>query len=123
MGGSRRSRIPFLDRDRQGEVPPSQLVFVTVPRVAASTSDDGLTKDSSAVRRLGDQLRAAAGRLGVIRRIDVQASELTIYAEGPDADRLFAALRPVLAGSPLVPRAWVLLRYGGIGAREAQITM
>jgi hypothetical protein len=97
MGRSRRSRIPFLDRDRKGEVPLSQLVFVTVPRV--SRSDDALTKDSSAVRQLGDQLRAAAGRLGVIRRIDVRASELTVYAEGPDADRLFAALKPVLAGS------------------------
>ena len=82
-----------------------------------------LSKDSPSVRLLAEQLRAAAGTLGTIQAVDVGPSEITVHAYGPDAARLFDALKPILAASPLVSHAWVLLRYGDIGAPESQVTI
>jgi hypothetical protein len=51
--------------------------------------------------------------------------DATLYAYGPDADRLYAAMRPVLEGEPLMHGATATLRYGiwHEGMRETQLTV
>ncbi|HEY6198158.1 MAG TPA: hypothetical protein VI231_06100 [Candidatus Binatia bacterium] len=57
--------------------------------------------------------------------IAVDGSEATLYMYGPDADRLFAAVKPVLDSSPFMRGATVRLRYGPpeAGVREIVIRL
>ena len=42
----------------------------------------------------------------------IDSDDAYLFLAGPDADRLYAAAQPVLAGSPLLKGAEVTLRYG-----------
>ncbi len=45
--------------------------------------------------------------------IAVDLSHGSLWMYGPDADRLFAAIRPILMSVPFMKGAVVTLRYGG----------
>jgi hypothetical protein len=49
----------------------------------------------------------------------------SLYMYGPDADRLFAVVRPILESAPFMRGAQVKLRYGpaGSGAREQVVSI
>jgi hypothetical protein len=54
----------------------------------------------------------------------VDGSDGTLYMYGPDADRLFAVVRPLLESSPLLKHVVVTLRYGSVSdsnAREVEV--
>jgi hypothetical protein len=38
--------------------------------------------------------------------------ECVLYAYGPDADRLFAVMQPILAAAPIVKGGYAIKRYG-----------
>jgi hypothetical protein len=95
-----------------------QMVFVTI--AVPSGLGPALAKDSPAVLQLGTEIVAAVGDLGTVH-LSAVGREVTVSLAGPDADRLFAAVAPVLRASPLTDRAWALLRYGGLGTREVQV--
>jgi hypothetical protein len=45
----------------------------------------------------------------------------TLYMYGPDADRLFEAIQPVLTRTPLPSGSYVIKRYGPPGSRETRV--
>jgi hypothetical protein len=53
----------------------------------------------------------AEARAGEFEGNEFGTGEVTLYAYGPDADRLFTAMEPVLRSFPPRP-AQVILRYG-----------
>jgi len=57
--------------------------------------------------------------------IAVDGSEGTLYMYGPDADRLFQTVHPILESVPFMKGAIARLRYGPPeeGVREKQITI
>jgi len=52
---------------------------------------------------------------------EIGQGEAWLFMYGPDADRLFSAIEPILRRSPLASRALVKLRYGGPGERDRKI--
>jgi hypothetical protein len=52
-------------------------------------------------------------------------SDVTLYMYGPDADRLFSAVRPVLESTDFLRGAVATLRFGppGAGARRTTVTI
>jgi hypothetical protein len=95
-----------------------QLVFLTV-----HTTESDLTKDTPFVRAFVGRLRAEADLVGSVGLPQVVDREITVHAYGPDADAMLEALAAVVRESPKVERAWALVRYGDVGARETQVTL
>jgi hypothetical protein len=54
---------------------------------------------------------------------EIGQGQVTLYMYGPDADRLFAAIEPVLVGVPLPPGCVAVKRYGEPGAREEVVEL
>ena len=74
-------------------------------------------------QRLESAIRQA--RVGEFDGSELTGGEAFLYAYGPDADQLFAAMRPVLMSFPIRP-GQALLRYGpdnDARAREAIIEL
>ena len=63
--------------------------------------------------------------IGVLDGNQVGRTETVLYLYGPDADALFAGIKPVLLPNSLCQNARVTVRYGGTGApsREERIPM
>ena len=78
---------------------------------------------------LGDELEAAINNAGVGEfdgnEIARDGSDGSLYMYGPDADRLFESVRPVLESSEFMQGAIVTIRYGppqdGVEEREVKI--
>jgi hypothetical protein len=76
-----------------------------------------------------NQLSAAIEDAGVGEfdgnEVAVDLSDGSLYMYGPDADVLFAAIRPILSASPFMKGAIATLRYGppedGVREREVRI--
>ncbi|HEY8090618.1 MAG TPA: hypothetical protein VIF09_22305 [Polyangiaceae bacterium] len=84
--------------------------------------------DFAPLHAVEDRLREAIAHAGVgtLDGDDITPGvDAVIYAYGPDADRLYAAMRPVLEGEPLTHGAIATLRYGiwHEGMRETQLTV
>lgn len=51
----------------------------------------------------------------------VGTDDATLYMYGPDADRLFAVVEPILRAARLPAGSLIVKRYGEPGAREEQV--
>jgi len=51
---------------------------------------------------------------------EIGGGEFTIYCYGPNGDRIFAAIEPVLRASALAKGARIVIRYGKPGARQVE---
>lgn len=86
-------------------------------------------RDLTRLHALEDRLDQAITEAGVGQfdgdEVAADGSSATLYAYGPDADRLFATMRPILEGAPFARGATVTLRYGiwHEGMRETQTTI
>ena len=67
---------------------------------------------------------ASAGQLDG-NEIAVDGRDNLFYLYGPDADKMYTAIEPVLLSSELLSQAKVLLRYGppGIDTRQKAVTL
>jgi hypothetical protein len=87
-------------------------------------SDEGFgTGDEvEAIHELSDQLAEAieGTEAGEFDGDEFGEGECVLYMYGPDADALFAAIEPLLRGSPLAKGARVVKRYGEAGDRNAK---
>lgn len=85
--------------------------------------------DLSDLNALEDRIEASLGgqALGQLDGNEMAAdgSEGTLFLYGPDADALFAAIRPELEKTGFLKGAVATLRYGppGEGVREAEIPL
>lgn len=81
----------------------------------------------SALREAEKKIESAINKAGAGEydgdEIAVDLTDGYLYLYGPDADRLFEAIRPVLESTPFMKGAVVKLRYGPIkeGVRENTI--
>lgn len=91
-----------------------------VARYQLSTGPTGTSTDIQSLFTLEQRLIDAIGeaRAGEFEGNEFGPGEVTLFAYGPDADRLFAAMEPVLRSFPARP-AQVLLRYGGVQDQHA----
>jgi hypothetical protein len=87
------------------------------------------SRDLSKLFELEDQLVAAISDANVGEydgnQIAVDGSDGTLYMYGPDADRLFEAVKPILEGTSFMKGAKVTRRYGPAedGVREAHTSI
>jgi hypothetical protein len=57
---------------------------------------------------------------GVLDGNEVGPAETVLFLYGPDADVLFASIKPALLGNPLCQNARVTIRYGDANARSRE---
>jgi hypothetical protein len=112
------SRLDTWLRQRNSAESVRQLVFLTI-----HTTELSLTKDAPVVRSLASQLRTAARGVGEVGLPQTVDSDIAFHVYGPSADQMLDAVIPVVQQSPNVERAWALVRYGDVGAREMQLTL
>jgi hypothetical protein len=74
---------------------------------------------------LEDQLASAIEQrgLGEYDGNEVGAERTTLYMYGPDAEKLFAGVEPVLRAYPLCRGAHVAIRHGGPGSSQRDLTL
>ena len=83
--------------------------------------------DLEALFEVERQLEAAIDEAGVGEfdgnEIAVDGSDGSLYMYGPDADKLFEVVRPVLERAECLSNVVALLRYGGCveGVREREV--
>lgn len=68
----------------------------------------------------------ASSGAGELDGNEVGVGEFVIFTYGPDADRLFGAVEPLLRASPLARDGFVVKRYGSAddpGAREVRVEL
>lgn len=94
--------------------------------VSFPLSDDhlGSNPEFDAMVILSDALEAAISDAGVgeFDGNELGGGECRLYMYGPDADRLHAAIAPLLTESRLVRGGYVMKRYGSAGDPLAQET-
>lgn len=83
-------------------------------------------KDLSPLFAIEDELMLAIQTMPEVGELDgndVGQGEATLYLYGPDADRLFAAIEPVLRGGSFPPGSVAVKRYGPPGSPEEKIEL
>jgi hypothetical protein len=115
--------VGFLDRlFKRGAAPIPHDHAVIVHFTYGST-------DLAALFALENRLEAAIAKAGAGEfdgnEIATDGSDGFLYMYGPDADRLFAAIKPCLEETPFTRGAEVQLRYGPAGsdARESTVVI
>ena len=103
------------------ETADSHAVIVSVALPGADQSDEG----SPDMFQLADRFDAAvrAAGVGEFDGDEFGEGEAVFYMYGPDADRLFAAVMPVLREVNAPQGSYVRKRYGPPGAREERISL
>ncbi len=100
---------------------PAEVAEQTViARYQLSSGPTGTSTDIHSLATLEDRLVKAIreARAGEFDGNEFGTGEVTLFAYGPDADRLFAAMEPILRSFPARP-AQVLLRYGALADDQA----
>ena len=111
-------------RKPKGEPAAEHAVITHLP-----LSDDahGTAEERQAVFALEDRMVEAAASVGGEHDgNEFGGGEAVLYAYGPDADRLFEALRPCLEGFGVRPGAYAIKRYGpaaDASAREERVEL
>lgn len=59
--------------------------------------------------------------LGEFRGDEFGPTETTLFMYGPDAERLFAGIEPILRGSPVCRGARVLIKRGGSDGSQREV--
>lgn len=100
--------------------PPQHAVIV---RLRLGDAGTGTPEDHRLVDRLGAALDEVVRRSGAgeYDGDEVGEGEAVLYLYGPDADRLHAAVDPVLRAVPARPGSHVVKRYGGPGDEGARV--
>jgi hypothetical protein len=96
---------------------PARLAMAeqtVIARYQLSSGPTGTSTDLQSLATLEDRLIQAIGhaKAGEFDGNQFGPNEVTLFAYGPDADRLYAAMEPILRSFPARP-AQVLVRYGG----------
>ncbi len=85
------------------------------------------TTDLTLLLELETKLEAAisAAKVGEFdgNEVATDGSDGTLYMYGPDADRLFDSVKPVLEGCPFMRGARITLRYGAPGANQRELVL
>jgi hypothetical protein len=101
------------DVDDDGAAPIADEQDVVV-EFRLSNQSLGRAQERLDLEALGDELGEvlADGDLGEYDGSEVGGGAFTMFFCGPDADKLFAALQPMLKRSPLARGATVIKQYG-----------
>ena len=111
----------FSSKTESSAKPAEHAVIVTFAYIGSTDLDPLFALES--------QLESAinAARVGEYdgNEVAVDGSDGTLYMYGPDADKLFAAVRPVLEACSFMKGAAVKLRYGppADGVRESTVQL
>jgi hypothetical protein len=117
-------RVGVTDAHRTGDPDIEQAV---IARYRLTGDGFGSASDWAMVREAQGVLRDAikAADVGELDGNEFGGGEVVLYAYGPDADALYAAMAPGLRHLPLRP-AQVTLRYGSAsdrGVAERQVDL
>jgi hypothetical protein len=117
---SRRAGTPASTTDPSPTVEKQIAEHSVIARYELPPGPTGTAADGQSLFRLEENLARAIhdARAGEFEGNELGSGGVTLYAYGPDADRLFAAMEPVLRAFPPRP-AQVLLRYGSFSDEHA----
>lgn len=122
LGARALSRVLLARVERQQQsAPPEASEHEVVLSIALGTEGRAVPEDLARLEEaLTDAL--ATAQAGQIVGHEVAFGRYQLVLRGPDADRLFASLEPLLRASPRVAQAKVVKRYGR-RSREVRVEL
>jgi hypothetical protein len=91
------------------------------------SNEYGSSEEMDAIHELSDALEEAIEKdgAGEFDGDEFGGGECTLFMYGPDADKLFDAIRELLASSPMSREGYVLKRYGPPedGVKEVRVDL
>jgi hypothetical protein len=91
------------------------------------SQEHGRQEEMDSIHELSDVLEESIEKVGAgeFDGDEFGGGECTLYMYGPDADKLFEAIRKPLMSSPLAKGGYVLKRYGppADGVKEVRIDL
>jgi hypothetical protein len=111
------------DEDPSIMHPTEQAVIV---RLKFKNGDFGSSDEVAALQALEDEIASAVddASVGEVDGNEIGAGEYVLYTYGPDADRLYQVMAPILKSAPSAQGGQATLRYGDAGdpsAREIEV--
>jgi hypothetical protein len=99
-----------------------QAVIATIK---LNSGDMGSAEERQRITALEDQLSDAITRssTGEFDGDEYGGGGCTVYMYGPSAERLFAAVSPVLKNSRAPKGSYVIKRYGKPGAKQDRVAL
>ena len=100
----------------EGEAPPQEAVLVHLDGTGLPEE----VYEQHDLATLEDRLIEVISQrgLGELDGHEIGPSETVVFLYGPDAERLFSGVEPILRAYPLCRNARVVIRSGGPGAPE-----
>ena len=113
----------LLEKLLKKKEPPKSDQCVLICLDAVNLSDEIYAQYD--LSTLEDQLIEAIerNRVGEFDGNEMGEGVTTIYTYGPDADSLYRAMEPVLIAYPLCRNARVVIRKGGPGSPQSEVTL
>ena len=107
----------FRKKAKQADGAPDHAVLV---RIATPTGDEEFALDA-----VEDQLIAAidAAGAGEFDGNEFGPDGATLYLYGPDGERLFAVVEPILRGAGFPAGSHAIVRAGGPGAPQREVAI
>jgi hypothetical protein len=104
-----------MDQEREPSDPAAAPEHGVLVRLRLSNRLLGTAAEREELEHLGDELEAAVLDAGVgeYDGDELGGGECVLFFTGPDADRLYSVLQPLLHRHPLGRHATVTLQYGG----------
>jgi hypothetical protein len=112
--------VPLFGRKKQPQVPEAAspehavLIHLTSPAAGAVALDEIEEPLMEAIDEAG---------VGEFDGNEIGPDGATLYMYGPDADRLFSAVEPILRNTSFPPGSHAIVRYGGPGAEERRVDL
>jgi len=100
--------------------PPEQAVIV---HLKLANDQFGAEGESYALYEVEDAVERAITPVGKLDGHEIGGGYFTMFAYGPDADRLFQAMRPALTSASIRPGSYVIVRRGGPDAPADRIEL
>jgi hypothetical protein len=95
--------------------------------IVRATLPNGVDTDATfdALVRIEEELAVAIALAGAgeLDGAELGQAELVLYMYGPDAERLFIAVQPVLCKAHLTQRAIVTIRLGPPGSASREVSL
>lgn len=111
----------LFSKPASGPAPAAPPEHAVIVYLKLSDDEFGTEAERNAIHALTDQLAAAIAsqHAGEFDGDEFGAGACGLYMYGPDADRLFAAIEPILRGHRLAAGAYAIKRYGPAGDPNA----
>jgi hypothetical protein len=106
--------VQAVRRQKQGPASVGNVEQAVIVNLRLSDQSFGSPAERDAIHALSDRLEMAIAeaQVGEFDGDEFGEGKCLLYMYGPDAQKLFGVVEPVLRSSPMVKGGWVIKRFG-----------